>query len=491
MSFYSKRPRGAASVQVFRDSMMQCDTLPLSDVIQGELFEEAFDRFDVDFGADDDAVYTPALVLWALVSQALFTKTQRSLTAAVTRIASWWACQGRVVGDTSTGAYSRARHKLPVGSIAWLTQTIAQRCECSEDLVDAIDEDMAEETLTPDVVGRVRKKSIAGRVILVDGFTVDAADTPANQQEYPQNPSQKEGLGFPMLRCVSLISMATGLLIDLAIGPYAGKQSGETALLRQLFPNLHRGDIIVADSFYCSYWLLAYCQINGIEVAMKNHHKREDCPVAAKKISKHQRTTTWLRPTRPSWMSEEDYDSIPDQLEVRLVDVKVNRPGFRTEGFTVATTMLDHKSCPAEWIASLYRSRWIVELDIESIKCSLEMEHLRAKTPEMVRRELWSCLLAYNLIRMKMLQSGAASNRDVRSMSFTRCMTLLATNWLLCGARGTNEALVELGQSQPLDEVIGHRPDRVEPRVNKRRPKVLKLMSKPRSEYDRQLANAV
>ena len=490
MSFYSKLPRNAASVQVFVDSMMQNESLPLCDVVQDDLFAEAFEKFEVDFAAEEDAVYTPALVLWALVSQALFTKTQRSLTAAVTRIASWWACQGRIISDTSTGAYSRARHKLPVEMIAWLTREIARRCECSEDLVSALDEETAEEKRTPEVIAQVRRESLAGRVILIDGFTVDAADTPENQQEYPQNPAQKEGLGFPMLRCVSLISMATGLLIDLALGPYAGKQSGETALLRQLLPNLRGGDIIVADSFYCSYWLLAYCQRNGIEVVMKNHHKREDHPDCAKRISKRQRTTTWLRPNRPEWMSEEDYDSIPGQIEVRLVDVKVDRPGFRTEGFTVATTMLDHKSCPAEWIGSLYRSRWIVELDIESIKCSLDMEHLRAKTPEMVRRELWSCLLAYNLIRLKMLQSGASSNRDVRSMSFSRCMTLLATNWLLCGARGTNDALIELGQNQPCDEIVGHRPDRVEPRVNKRRPKVLKLMSKPRSKYGRQLANA-
>lgn len=118
------------------------------------------------------------------------------------------------------------------------------------------------------------------------------------------------------------------------------------------------------------------------------------------------------------------------------------------------------------------------------------MEHLRAKTPEMVRRELWSCLLAYNLIRLKMLQSGAAAERDVRSMSFTRTMVLLANNWLLCGARGLNDALIEVGLNQPLDEVVGHRPDRVEPRMNKRRPKVLKLMTKPRNAYKRQLANA-
>jgi hypothetical protein len=490
MSFYSKRPRDAASFRIFSDSMLQSEALPLSDVIDDELFAEAFERFEVDFASDDDAVYTPALVLWALVSQVLFKGENRSLTAAVTRIASWWACQGRTVSDTNTGAYSRARHKIPAQLIAWLVRQIAQRCESSFDLVDPIDDEQAESLTMPTTLAEVRSKSIGGRVLLVDGFTVDAADTPENQAEYPQNPSQNEGLGFPILRCVSLISMATGMLVDLAIGPYCGKESGETALLRQIIDALQAGDVLVADSYYCTYWLLAMCKMRGAEVVMKNHHKREDHPQNAVRICKGQRKVVWPRPERPSWMSEEQYETMPMEIEVRLVDVKVTQAGFRTEGFTVTTTIIEHDVYTGAWIGSVFRSRWLVELDIRSIKCSLDMEHLRAKTPEMVRAELWSCLLAYNLIRMKMLQSGVGANRDVRSLSFTRSMVLLATNWLLCGARGTNDALIELGQSQPLDEVVGHRPDRVEPRVNKRRPKVLKLMSQPRNQYPRQLANA-
>lgn len=490
MSFNTTQPREAASVQIFAQSMMQDESLPLSDVIDNRLFEEAFETFDVQFGDDVDAVYTPALVLWALVSQALFTKEQRSLNAAVTRIASWWACQGRVVDSTNTGAYSRARHKLPVDMIAWLTREVARRCESSEDLVEPIQQEQADQRWTPDVVAQVRSESIGGRVILIDGFTVDAADTPQNQVEYPQNPAQKDGLGFPMLRCLCLISLATGLVIDLAIGPYAGKGTGETALLRQVFGTLKPGDILVADSFHCTYWLIAHCRKHGIELVMKNHHKRDDHPKNATPICNGQRKVTWSRPARPEWMTPEEYQTFAKTVEVRLVDATVEQPGFRTQGFTVATTMLDHKECPARWIASVYRSRWLVELDIRSIKCTLAMEHLRAKTPEMVRRELWSCLLAYNLIRLKMLQSGATAERDVRSMSFTRTMVLLANNWLLCGARGLTEALIEVGQNQPLDEVVGHRPDRIEPRMNKRRPKVLKLMAKPRNSYKRQLANA-
>ena len=269
--------------------MLQDPSLPLSDAIDNKVFDQAFDLFEIDFADDDEAVYTPALVLWALVSQALFKDEHRSCTAAVTRIAAWWAAQGRVVGDTNTGAYCRARKKIPAELVAFLVRTIADRVEQSTELADPLEDEQAEAMLTPRAIAEVKSKPVASRLLMVDGFTVDAADTPENQEEYPQNPAQEDGLGFPILRCVSLISMATGMLVDLAISPYCGKETGETALLRQMIDSLRPGDVLVADSYYCTYWLLAMCKARGTEVVMKNHHKREDHPKDAKRICKGQR----------------------------------------------------------------------------------------------------------------------------------------------------------------------------------------------------------
>ncbi len=179
--------------------------------------------------------------------------------------------------------------------------------------------------------------------MMVDGFTVDVADTPENQQEYPQNPAQQDGLGFPILRCVSLISMATGMLVDLAIAPHCGKETGETALLRQMIDSLRPGDVLVADSYYCTYWLLAMCQARGVEVVMKNHHKRDDQPEDAVRICKGQRKVVWPLPQRPRWMGKPEYALMPKEIEVRLVDIRVDQPGYRTEGFTIATTIIDHR----------------------------------------------------------------------------------------------------------------------------------------------------
>jgi len=455
---------------------MQSDELPLKEVVDSDRFAQAFEKRGVDFGDEEGVVYTPAITLWALVSQTFFAGAQRSCKAAVLRVASLWATLDRTVCGTNTGAYCRARQKIPFEVVRDITRQIA--CDAEAGISHtAVDED-PDVNLSPRVVKEVRAHSNGGRVLLLDGFTITAEDTPENQAEYPQNPVQREGIGFPILRCVTLISLYTGMLFDVAFGPYSGKETGETALMRQLLNVLRPDDILVADCYLCTYWLIAACRQRGVHIVMKNHHKREDNPANSIRLRDGERLVTWTLPSRPSWMSKEEYKQQPATLELRLIDVNVNRKGFRLSLFTVTTTMTDDEQYCGDWIRSIYESRWLVELDIRAIKCSLNMDIIRAKTPDMVRTELWSCLLAYNLIRLKMLQSCAVTGRDPRSVSFTTTMQLLATNWLLCAVVGVTPDLAALGQAVPISQRAGHRDGRTEPRVNKRRPKVLALMQR-------------
>jgi hypothetical protein len=463
--------------------MMQNDQLPLVEVVDDERFAQAFEEHGVEFGTDEEVVYAPAITLWAIVSQVFFAKEMRSCKAAVARVASLWATLGRRVCNTNTGAYCRARAKISCDVIRTITKRLASDTEAQFDEDTHAIEEQPEARLAPPVVAEVKTKPAGGRILLIDGFTATAADTPENQAEYPQNPAQAEGLGFPILRCLTLISMVSGMLVDLVYGPYSGKKTGETALLRQLFAELRSGDIVVADCYLCTYWIVAACLARGVNIVMKNHHQREDQPSGARRLCQGQRLVVWDRPNRPEWMSEEEYQQQPDTIAIRLVDVQVPQKGFRPAEFTVATTMLDRKVDSGDWIASVYRSRWLVELDIRSIKCSLGMDILRGKSPGMLRTELWSCLLAYNLIRLRMLQSSAVEGRAPRSMSFTTTMQLLATNWLLCAVIGVTAELAQLGHTMSCSEQVGHREGRFEPRKNKRRPKVLALMTKPRHTY--------
>jgi hypothetical protein len=470
--------------------MMQDDQLPLVEAIDDERFAQAFEEHGVEFGTDEEAVYTPAITLWAFVSQAFFANEMRGCQAAVARVASLWARLGRVVCNTNTGAYCRARAKISYDVIRTITKRLASDTEARLDEdVHAIDK-QSEASLAPSFVAEVKAKPTGGRILLIDGFTVTGTDTPENQAEYPQNPRQPEGVGFPILRCLALISMVSGMLVDLAYGPYSGKETGETALLRQLLTELRAGDTLVADCYLCTYWIVAACLARGVNIVMKNHHRRDDHPMGARRLCKGQRLVTWDRPNRPEWMSEEEYQQQPETIEIRLVDIQVPQKGFRPNAFTVATTMLDHQADRGEWIASVYRSRWLVELDIRAIKCSLGMDVLRAKSPDMLRAELWSCLLAYNLIRLRMLQSCVAHGRDPRSVSFTTTMQLLATNWLLCAVIGVTAELAQLGQAMPCSKQVGHREGRLEPRKNKRRPKIIALMTKPRRVYQDEMKAA-
>jgi len=472
--------------------LIQSDDLPLADVLSDQLFKDVFEEERIVFGLADEDVFTPAITLWAMVSQFPFSGPGRSVKAAAGRIVSLYAqVAGRVVAQNA-GNYCRAKAKIPVAALKKLTRSLASRTEYKslefDDLCHPIEEDQADQRLSPKVIASIRSRVISGRLINVDGFTIDAPDTPENQQEYPQNSVQAEGLGFPILRCVSLISMVTGMLIDLATAPYSGKGSGETTLLRQLKGTLRPGDILAADSYYCTYWLVSMCQQIGVEVVMKNHHKRDDDPIGATRLNEHERTIVWLRPARPTWMGKREYRKVPKTLTIRLSDVSAMQPGTRSDKFTIATTLLDIEEFPSSWIGSLYQGRWIIEPDIRSIKCTMGIEHLRSQSPEAIERELWTGLLTYNLVRSKMLQAAYSFDREVRSLSFTETYQVLSTNWLLCACVGVSKPMASASLGQSACAVVGNRPGRSEPRENKRRPKVLKFMTVARRVFHAALA---
>ena len=487
MPSYNDAAKPRTQFSLIHRSMLQSDELPLQSLVSDQRIAEIFQEERISFGQDDDAVYTPAITLWGLLSQVFFKEEQRSCLAAVIRIAALWLALGRTVSSSNTGAYCRARKQISGVVLRKISGAVAARaCEPASPTAqhDGRPRPPLDAGIGP------ASEYAGGRLIMVDGFTVTAADTAENQAEYPQNPKQKEGLGFPILRGVVLICMRSGLLLDADVGPYCGKGTGETALLWKLLDVLREGDILVADSYYCTYWLLAECRRRGVHVVMRNHHLREDSPADARRLVKGQCIATWNRPPRPEWMDEATYETMPASIEVRLVESRNEQPGQRTEQLTIATTLLDHKLYDAWWLAGIYRGRWRVELDIRAIKCTLGMDILRAKTPEMVRTELWSCLLVYNLIRESMLQAALHSGRTCRSLSLTATLQMLGTLWLSNAIRPADAAWRELFLVHQITIRVGHRPGRREPRANKRRPKILQLLTQPRHAAQAELEAA-
>ncbi len=443
-------------------SFLQKPGLAFADVLSEASIQQAFDAEGVDFATEEDEVYTPPVTLWAFLSQVLFKGEQRSCAAAVGRVVVLLVALGRELSD-NTGAYCRARAKLPEVVLRRLAYNVADGSE------RAIPKEW-----------RWKGRSVK----LVDGTTVSMPDTPANQAAYPQHTAQQEGLGFPIARMVVLLSLATAMVSGMALGPYSGKETGETALLRELCERLEAGDIVLGDRYYCSYFLIAWLLQLGVDVVTRQHQQRTTDFRRGERLGKRDHLVTWLRPAKPDWMDQATYDAMPRSLGVRELEVQVQQPGFRTEAFVVVTTLTDAQSYTAEDLAELYHRRWLAELDIRAIKVTLGIDVLRCQSPEMVRREIWTALLAYNLIRQTMLESAQSAGLSPRQLSFTAALQKIAAGWITLPLLEISAAaaVIDAHVAHLESHRVGHRPNRVEPRAIKRRPKPHKLLTKPRSE---------
>jgi hypothetical protein len=224
---------------------------------------------------------------------------------------------------------------------------------------------------------------------------------------------------------------------------------------------------------------------------MRLHQRRTADFTRGRQLGHGDHVVQWHRPVRPEWMDQATFDRMPASIEVREVHVQVKKPGFRVDSLVVVTTLTDAASYTQEDLADLYRQRWHVELDIEALKITLGMDVLRCKTPAMVEKEIWVCLLAYNLIRQVALQAALEAELLPRQISFSAAMQAIAASWttILCLDDAKARTLIAAYLSGIASHQVGDRPDRVEPRAIKRRPKPHRLLQEPRSTAKAKLTN--
>jgi DDE family transposase len=472
LSFYTSCRVLPRRFRLILSSFLQHDDLAFAEVLPEEAITQAFVAAGADFAQDDDNIYTPAVTLWAFLSQVLCRDALRSCKAAVARVVVLLVSLGRTPCSDNTGAYCRARAKLPVAVLSRLTTDVADGCE-----------------------QRLPKAWLwKGRhVHLVDGTTVSMPDTAANQQAYPQAATQQPGVGFPIARLVVLLSLATAMLQGMALGPYSGKETGETALLRELFARLGPDEIVLADRSFGSYFMIALLLEMHIDCVVRLHQRRQADFRRGQRLGDGDHVVTWHKPDQPDWMDEATYARMPATLQIRELYVRVQQPGFRTESLIVVTTLTDAQQYSKADLGELYHQRWLVELDIRAIKITLGMDVLRCQWPEMVRREIWTCLLAYNLIRQTMLEAALRSGRSPRVLSFTAVLQKIAASWAILAVchDALLLSLVDVHLEDIAHNLIGQRPDRVEPRKVKRRPKPHKLLTESRAKARAKLLRGV
>jgi putative transposase len=434
--------------------------LPLAEVLSEADVARIFADEEVSFGKLAHSFWTPALTLWAFLWQVL--SPDKSCRQVVANVLMSFALS-HDSEDIDTGLYCRARAKLPSAVLRRLALHVGHGLE---------------RVALEDWLWKGR------RVQLVDGSTSRLPDTEENQKDFPQAKTQKQGLGFPLIRWVALIGLATAAIQGFAYGPYAGKETGETALFRQLLEYLQHGDIVLADRYYCSYFMAALLLSNGIDVVARLHQQRKYDFRRGQRLGEGDHIVMWHRPKRPEWMSEELYALMPETIRMREISRRIDQPGYRVKELVIATTLLDAQGDEADEIVELYSKRWQVELDIRSLKVTLGMSDLRCKTPFMVEREIWAHLLAYNLIRKVGAQVAQQMKVSPRSVSFKATKQAILGGWssatMLQGADYVRVAKVMLKMLRK--QKVGNRPGRCEPRAVKGRPKPHKLLTEPRKQ---------
>jgi Transposase DDE domain len=449
-------------VKSFRES----EVLPFHEILSADMVKSAVASSGIKF---KDRTYTPFVTLCLFLSQVF--DPDHSCRAAVARLIVWMAMNGRKPCAANTTSYRDARQRLPLEVIACLVRQTARETEAGA---------------SASWLWKGRKVSMA------DGSTSSMPDTPRNQKSFPQSKSQGIGLGFPLVRYVALISLATGVVHDLATGPYKGKETGETALLRKLLKNLSADEILLGDRYFASFFMLAALIQQDVDGLFRMHQRRKFDFRRGQRLGVEDHVVTWTKPERPEWMDEESYIQIPDEMSIRELRINVDQPGFRVNELVLVTTMLDAAEYTKEELAALFLERWNIELDLRSIKDVLQMDVLRCESPEMVEKEIWMHMLAYNLIRGVMAKAAEAHDKQPRQISFKGALQAMTAfqDTLRRAAPEDRERLMQTMLEVIAQHEVADRPGRFEPRANKRRPKPQRFLMEPRSEARKRLLNA-
>lgn len=457
-------------VRFLQHQFLQDGDLPFTNVLTEAVVGQALQAVEFLW---KDRIYTPLVTLWVFLGQVL--SRDHSCRAAVARLIVHRVSRGQSPCSAETGAYCQARKRVPQEFIAAVARKSGQ----------ALDNDARQHWLWK---GR--------RVLAYDGSTVSMPDTAENQQVYPQPPQQQLGLGFPLARMAAFFSLSCGAVLDLAICSNYGKGHSELGMLRQLWGLLRAGDIMLADRYMCAWHEICLLKQRGIDSVTRLHHCRLADFRRGKRLGKGDHIVEWRRPGRIRSIDWQTLKVLPERLTIRETHVQVQQPGFRSRSMIVITTLLDAAAVTASDLANLYRARWNAELDLRSLKQTMQMDILRCKTPELVRKEIWAHILAYNLVRTIMAQAAANHDIEPRTISFKGAVqTLEAFQPLIDTQCELNRAHRLHVYLKLLNAVATHRvadrPDRFEPRQRKRRQKKYDRMMKPRNQLKREILKRV
>jgi hypothetical protein len=449
-------------VEILKQKFTNSVGLPFAELLPESTIAEALQAEKIKYR---NRLFNPIVTLWAFLAQVL--DPDKSCSNAVSQVIAWFAGAGSEIPSSDTGGYCKARARLPEKLILRLLGKTAEGLEEK---------------------ARGQQLWCGRHVKILDGSSVSMPDTQANQAAYPQHSNQAPGCGFPIAKILVMFSLVTGAAITVLVDAL---NSSDVTLARQMYFTLKPGDVALADRAFGTYVDLVLVQAQHADAVFRKHQSRKSDFRRGKKLGIADHIVTWHKPKCcPKDMSAEEFGHLPDCVSVREVHFLIRQKGFRTKEIIVVTTLLDAKIYTRTQLAKLYQLRWEVEVDLRHVKTTLGMDQLRGKTPQMVRKEIYVHLMAYNLLRTLMWEAGITNGVSPLRLSLQGTRQHLH-NFMpeLIHAGVTKrtklyQTLLQVIVQQPVPE----RPGRVEPRVRKRRPKPFPLMKQPRSVLKRQLA---
>jgi DDE family transposase len=409
-------------------------------------------------------------------------------------------------------------YSLPVTIKTFFTQCLAQDHSCRTAVATAKDHGWLPPSASPDTAAYCRARDalaaeglqkavehtaqaldaggsdehlwMGRQVHVVDGTGIALPDTEANQDDYPQPSQQKLGCGFPVLRLVAFMSLATGAVSRYRLG---NLHDHEQRLFQELRTHLKANDIVLGDRNFGTFANLVLLKRQGADGVFRRHQSRGAGVDTVKRLGQDDSLVRWRAPHhyRPPWLDA--LVDLPETIVVREVTFQVTPPGFRTQSVTLVTTLLDAKTYPAWALAELYLKRWRMELWLRDIKITMDMEMLRTKTPARVRAELAMFLVGYNLIRTVLFDASKVSEARLEQLSFKSALVRFG---LWCARLGHGIQVVAWLReytgilSDLARDLNPERPGRYEPRVVKRRPKKFPRMQQPRQVLREKLLTA-
>ena len=451
-------------VQILKHKFSNSIGLPFKELLPETVITETVNELKIKYRC---RLFDPIVTLWAFLSQVL--DVDKSCHNAVSRVISYLVGEGVELPSTDTSAYCQARQRLPEKLLQKLFYKVA----------DALSEKVPEEYLW---CGR--------KVKVIDGSNVSMPDTKENQSSYPQHKNQKVGCGFPIAKIGVIFSITTGAAIALVIDVF---NTHDIQLARKLYQFLNPGDVLLGDRAFCAYADLVKIKSLACDAVFRKHQSRKTEMRRGKIVGDYDKLVVWHKPKKcPKGLTKEEFDSLPKTLIVREIYFYIIIPGFRTKQVSLITTLLDTKAYSTVDIIRLYDDRWDVEVNLKHLKTTFGMDIIRGKTPEMVRKEIWAFLLAYNLLRMLMWSAGTRGG--VSPLRLSLMGTRNHFNNFIPKFLNASHLQIHIIY-QTLLKIIIHkevpqRPGRCEPRVRKRRPKAYPLMKKSRQQYHIDLKSA-